>query len=91
MVKNQKLTISFYPNSATILRHRSRTGADRQTRRIDAQEPRRARSVTDRATVASALTFVLQCVTLFVQAATTMHLSEKTEALERAFIGMSRR
>lgn len=39
-----------------------------------------------RATVAIALIFVLQCITLFVLVATTMHLSEKIDALDCAAI-----
>lgn len=43
-----------------------------------------ARTGIRRATVAIGLIFVLQCLTLFVTVATTMHLSNKIDALEAA-------
>jgi len=45
-----------------------------------------AKTGVRRATVAIALIFVLQCVTLFVLVATTMHLPEKIDALDRVAI-----
>ncbi|MBL8558570.1 MAG: hypothetical protein JNM47_07615 [Hyphomonadaceae bacterium] len=43
-----------------------------------------AKTGVRRATVAIALIFVLQCITLFVTVATSMHLSDKIDALHAA-------